>query len=40
MSQKRETKDREGVVSGLRKREEGDDLKMVGILSRGFSPGD
>ena len=40
MSQNREMKDREGVVSGIRKREEGDDLEMAGILSRGLSPGD
>jgi transcriptional regulator len=34
MSQNREIKDRDGVVTGLRKRGAGDDLKMAEIVSR------
>jgi len=32
MSQNRETKDREGVIRGLRNRAEGDDLEIADIL--------
>jgi transcriptional regulator len=39
MSQNREIKDRDGVVTGLRKRGAGDDLKMAEIVSRYIKPG-
>ena len=39
MSQNREIRDRDGVVSGLRKRGTGDDLEMAEIVSRYIKPG-
>ena len=39
MSQNREIKDRDGVVTGLRKRGAGDDLEMAKIVSRHLKPG-
>ncbi len=39
MSQNREIKDRDGVVTGLRKRGAGDDLKMAEIVSGYIKPG-
>ena len=39
MSQNRETQDRAGVVAGLRKRGDGDDLEIADLLSRATTPG-
>ena len=38
MSQNREMKDREGVVTGLGKRADGDDLEMAEIVLRHIKP--
>jgi transcriptional regulator len=38
MSQNRETQDQSGVVKGLSKRREGNDLEIAQILSRQIAP--
>jgi transcriptional regulator len=39
MSQNREMRDRQGVVTGLGLRAEGDDLEIAGLVSQHVTPG-
>ena len=39
MSQNREMRDRQGVVSGLGQRGEGDDLEIAGLVAQHVTPG-
>jgi transcriptional regulator len=39
MSQNREMRDRQGVVNGLSRREEGDDREIAGLVSQHVTPG-